>query len=89
MKHAPIKSKITLKQMEEIVDKRIREKNTALDKHPLIFGVIVTFGLVAVVAGTEGIINQIPFLHNNPYVLILIGITVLFSTGAFYRLIDG
>ncbi|MFC1623388.1 hypothetical protein ACFL16_03225, partial [Patescibacteria group bacterium] len=79
----------TIKQIEKIIDKRIREKNTALEKHPLIFGIIVTFGLVAVIAGTEGIINQVPLLHENPYILIIIGVTILISTGAAYRLIEG
>ncbi|MFC1645315.1 hypothetical protein ACFL08_04790 [Patescibacteria group bacterium] len=79
----------TLKHIESIIDKKIREKNTALEKHPLIFGIIVTFGLIAVVAGVEGIINQVPFLHENPYILTLLGVTILISTGAAYRLIEG
>lgn len=78
-----------LKHIEKTIDKKLRGDRKSIRKHPILFGILGTFGMVSVVIGLEGIITQIPYLHNNPYILVIFGVIILFFTGAIYRLLEG
>jgi hypothetical protein len=61
------------------------EQKLAKEKFPLIFALTATFGIVATVSGFGKTIDKIPMLRDHPYILIIIGATVLIITGAVYK----
>jgi len=63
--------------------KLVRE--SAFTKFPLVFVLLSSFGLVATFYGFEKVIDQIPFLTNNPFLILITGIAVLLFTGALYK----
>jgi len=83
------KKKELAKSIEKSIEKKLKRDKKALQRHPVLFGFLGTFGLVAVFVGLEEIIRQIPYLYNNPYMLTLFGVIILFFTGALYRLLEG
>lgn len=83
------KNEHLIDKLEKTIERKMRGDKNAIQKHPFLFGILGTFGLVSVIVGLEGIIAQIPYLHNNPYILTFFGIILLFSTGAIYRLLEG
>ena len=42
-------------------------------------------GFAAVLYGFEGIINQVSFLGNRPWLVLVIGITLLVLSGTLYE----
>lgn len=82
------KSEELIKNIEKAIDRRMKKDDKAIHKHPIIFGFLGTVGLVAVFVGLEEMIRQIPYLYNNPYVLTLLGVVILFFTGALYKILE-
>lgn len=76
----------TLNQQEAKILALLREeRRRAVEKFPLLYALLATFGLVATVTGLNRLIEKIDFLNNNPAVLVAIGLTVLLVTGAAYK----
>lgn len=73
----------------DVEDKVIKvlseQRDQTARKYPLVFGLAVSFGLVATFYGFEGIINQIPFLNNNPWLVLASGVGILIATGTAYK----
>ena len=57
-------------------------------RYPLTFSLLGTFGVVFIIHGIEKIIEKIPFLHNQPVLVLAIGIFILIFTGNLYRRIS-
>lgn len=70
---------------EKFINRIVDERSRAETKFPLIFGLTATFGLVSLLYGFEKIIDQIDLLANNPWILLVVGLTLLLITGAAYR----
>jgi hypothetical protein len=60
-------------------------RERAYVKFPLVFALLVTFGLVATFYGFEHIIDSIDFFSDNPIILLGTGISILVVTGSVYR----
>lgn len=73
------------RQMNTFMDRRGK---TVFQRYPLTFSLLGTFGVVAMVHGFEGMINEIPYIHERPEFMFLIGIVVLIFTGSLYKKID-
>jgi hypothetical protein len=76
----------TFKHVTHDVDelaKPIRENG--LKRFPVVFALLSTFGLVSILYGFESIINGIPFLHDNPLVMLFVGVGILVLTGTLYK----
>ena len=73
------------KTEEKFIKKVVDERTRVETKFPLVFGLTATFGLVSVLYGFEKIIDQIDILANNPWILLVVGLTLLLITGAAYR----
>jgi uncharacterized integral membrane protein len=72
--------------MEEKAVKRVTEKrDTYAQKYPLVFTLGAAFGLVATFYGFEKLIDSVPFLTNNAWFVLGLGITLLAVTGRFYN----
>lgn len=79
-------SHIPLTEVEEKIAHKIADgRDKAAVKFPLIFGLAASFGLVATFYGFEGLINKIPLLQNNPWLVLATGVTILLVTGTAYK----
>jgi sensor histidine kinase regulating citrate/malate metabolism len=74
-----------VKAEEKILQTAARRRESLAGRFPLVFGLTATFGLVSVLYGFEKIIDQIPIFVNNPWILLVVGLTLLLITGAAYR----
>ncbi len=79
----PIKA---LSEKEKAVAQRLSaKKQHALDKFPLLFTMLGTFGLVATLYGFEGLIDKVDVLADNPFILLCVGVLTLIGTGSLYK----
>lgn len=76
------------KMIREIHDSVSGYTNPVLRRYPLIFAFLVTFSVAAILHGFELVTDEIPFIHNNPYFLILAGIVILILTGTLYKKLE-
>ncbi len=60
-------------------------QDTLFKRFPVAVTLVVVFGITAVTYGTELIFDKIPFLTNNPIILVLCGIFALSITGKLYQ----
>lgn len=67
------------------ITKKVGQKrqNTAA-KHPLIFGLLTTFGFVSILYGFEKLIDKVDLFVNNPWILFATGLVTLMITGTAY-----
>lgn len=79
-KHVPF-SEVEQKFIHRIVEKRQK----AAKKYPLVFGIIATIGVVVLLYGFNKIIDANQFLSSRPWLLVVIGLTILITSGAAYR----
>ncbi len=80
------KNIIPFTEAEERIAHSLHDKReTAAQKFPLFFGLAATFGLVSVLYGFEKIIDQNATLANNPWILFVLGLSILIATGAAYK----
>ncbi len=79
----PVKKVIELE--EHVVKKLARERNHAVAKFPLLFTLLTAFGIVATFYGFEHLIDQVPLLSENPFILLAVGIGTLVLTGTLYK----
>jgi len=73
------------KREEQILEKALKKRVIAERKFPLLFGLLATFGLASVLYSFQRIIDGIDLFVNHPWILFIIGISVLLATGAAYR----
>ncbi len=79
----PIKEVENLTQkVHDYMEERGRD---VLGRYPLLFSVLATFGLVSVLYGFERVIDGIPFFHENPILILLMGFAILIFTGSLYK----
>lgn len=78
-----MKKQQSLLQREEEQVKKIRD--TYANKYPLLFALGATFGFVATLYGFEKLIDKVDFFTNNPWILLGVGVSVLYVTGTFYN----
>lgn len=59
-------------------------RQSVLSRFPTLFILLTTFGVTSVLFGLEGIIAQVPFLADRPWLILLTGIGVLAFTGTLF-----
>lgn len=70
---------------DKIIEKAARRRESIAEHYPLTFGIIGTFGVVSIFYSFEKIIDNIPLLANNPWILLSLGMSTLFITGLALR----
>lgn len=68
-----------------VVQKLAQKKQNVLDRFPLLFTLLGTFGLVATFYGFEHLIDKSEILNENPLILLGVGVTTLVFTGTLYK----
>jgi len=70
---------------DKIIEKAARHRESIAEHYPLTFALLGTFGVVSTFYGFEKIIDSIPLLVNNPWILLAMGLSTLFITGLALR----
>lgn len=70
---------------ERFIEKMVEKRDKAELKFPLLTAVAVTFGFVSTLYGFEKMIDRVDLFINHPWILLIVGLTVLSVTGAIYR----
>lgn len=70
---------------DKIIEKAARRRESIAEHYPLTFGIIGTFGVVSIFYSFEKIIDQIPLFVNNPWILLVFGMSTLLVTGLALR----
>lgn len=69
----------------DLVGRFAKEKRNAFNRYPLLFALLAAFGIVITNNGIQGIIGKFPWLDNNPYITLVVGIVILLFTGTLYK----
>lgn len=95
MKKLPIKKRAVsfIDAVDDVVDRvgdRIGQaispvRKGAFERFPVLFTLLVTSGLIATMRGTELVLMKIPWLYNNPWLLLAVGVGILVLTGTLYK----
>jgi len=59
-----------------------------LRKYPLLFGLLITFSVAAVIHAIELLSDRVPLFESHPSILLLLGLLGLLFTGALYRKLE-
>jgi hypothetical protein len=70
---------------DRIIEKAARKRESIAEHYPLTFGIIGTFGVVSILYSFEKIIDKVPLLANNPWILLTVGMATLLITGLALR----
>lgn len=70
---------------DKIIEKAARRRESIAEHYPLTFALIGTFGVVSTFYGFEKLIDKIPLLVNNPWILLVVGLGTLSVTGLALR----
>ena len=62
-----------------------QERDSVFEKFPILFLLFSSFGLVATFYGFEKIIDKIPYFVENPEMIFITGVVILFLSGALYK----
>lgn len=70
---------------EKIAHRIVEGRDKAAVRFPLVFGLAASFGLVSTFYGFEALINKVDWLYNNPWLMLLVGVSTLIATGTAYK----
>ena len=70
---------------DKIIDKAAKHRESVAERYPLTFALLGTFGLVSTFYGFEKIIDGVQLFANHPWILLVLGVTVLSITGLALR----
>ncbi len=60
-------------------------RKSVLQRFPVLFSLLVTFGATTTFLGFEKIIETIPFLNQHPVIVLILGMSILAFTGTIYK----
>ncbi len=60
-------------------------RRTVFQRFPIVFTLLVTFGVAATFFAFERILADLTYLHDRPWLILGIGIGVLVATGTLYK----
>jgi len=76
----------TVSHVEKEVESLIQPvRKTAFSRFPILFTLLVTFGVATTFFGFERIITEITYINDRPFLVLSIGIGVLTVTGTLYK----
>jgi hypothetical protein len=70
---------------DKVVSRLSNTRKNSFERFPLLFTLMAAFGLVATTDGFQRLITKTPFLANNPYITLVIGLIILLITGTLYK----
>lgn len=74
-----------IKVEERVAQKASAKRDSLVERYPMTFALIGTFGFVSTLYGFEKLIDKVDIFANNPWILLATGITILSVTGLALR----
>lgn len=76
----------TTVQAQTTVDRYLSPtRQSILKRFPILFSLLVTFGVATTFLGFEKIVSHVAFLDQHPFLLLILGISILAATGTLYK----
>ncbi len=63
-------------------------RQSILKRFPVLFGLLVTMGVVATFLGIEQLLLQSNILENSPELILILGLSILAFTGKLYKKLE-
>ena len=60
-------------------------RSSVLSRFPIVFSLLTTFGVATTFLGFEKIVSNIEFLDQHPFIMLILGISILALTGTLYK----
>ena len=60
-------------------------RTSVLMRFPILFSLLTTFGVALTFLGFEKIVSNITFLNEHPFLMLILGISILAATGTLYK----
>ena len=60
-------------------------RTSVLTRFPILFSLLTTFGVAITFLGFEKIVSKVVFLDQHPFVMLILGISILAVTGTLYK----
>ena len=60
-------------------------RTSVLNRYPILFSLLTTFGVATTFLGFEKIISQVTFLDQHPFIMLILGVVSLAATGTLYK----
>ena len=73
------------KEVKKELGKLSYGRRAALERFPLMFGLLATVGIIATFSGLTRLSTQVDWLNRNPWFLLLFGLSMLILTGTLYK----
>jgi protein-S-isoprenylcysteine O-methyltransferase Ste14 len=78
-----------VQKIERQIDKSAQPiRQSVFSRFPILFTLATTFGVAATFFGFERMLQEISFLNNRPWLILLLGILVLSVTGTLYKVLS-
>ena len=78
-------AKIIREEVKKELGKLSYGRKAALERFPLVFGLLATVGVIATFSGLSRLMTQIDWLNRNPWILLLFGLLMLILSGTLYK----
>ena len=83
------KTDVISEELKRVIEERVAPvRSSVLQRYPVLFSFLITFGLATMYYGFERILAQYEVLNNNPWLIMFIGVGVLTFTGTLYKKMD-
>ncbi len=73
---------------EKMIEKIAQERVRVQTRFPILIALSATFGLVSVFYGFEKLIDRVDLFVEHPWILLIIGLSLLAVTGRVYQKLD-
>ncbi len=81
-----------LKKVEEITSKAnkvfAKKGRSVFEKYPLTFALLVIVGATLMSQGIKELLIQTPLFKDHPFIMFVVGVTILVLTGSLYKKLD-
>jgi len=74
--------------LQNTFNKTVNRPRKVLERFPTLFLLLVTAGVVLVLFGFERLFDSIAYFHDNPILMIILGLGILVFTGRLYKKLD-
>lgn len=75
-----------LEQTAKSINKTVEKNNrNAFKKYPLTFSFLSIVGFASVIYGIEHTLEKIPIAREYPWIVLIIGLVILITTGTIYK----
>lgn len=80
------KADVVSEEMKNTVETHMSPvRQSVLKRYPVLFSMIGVFGVATTYYGFEKILSQYALLNNHPWLILLLGVSVLAFTGTLYK----